>query len=80
MSGIHISAGEARAVYERIASLRGLKMDDLTSERRSHCLVEARWVIMRELRNKGASLPQIGRLMGLHHSTVLHGLKRESHG
>lgn len=75
MSHIHISAGEARIVYERIARLRGLKVDDLTSEKRSKSLVEARWVIMRELRRQGASLPQIGRLMGLHHSTVLHGLR-----
>lgn len=80
MSPVHISAAEARAVYERIAQVTGLTVDDLTSERRGHGITEARWVIMRDLQRKGATAAQIGRLMGMNHSSVLHGLKRLAQG
>jgi len=38
---------------------------------------QAKWTAMRALRDQGASLPTIGRALGMrHHQPVVHGLRR----
>lgn len=64
----------AREIYEQVGDAMNIGFLDLTSESRATHIARARYLIMRLLRNEGASLPTIGRLMSLHHCTVLNGL------
>jgi chromosomal replication initiation ATPase DnaA len=65
---------QARAIYERVADVFNLTVDKLTSDSRAREIAHARYLVMRLLRDDGASLCTIGRLMDKHHTTVLHGL------
>lgn len=67
----------AAAVLDQVAREAGLRAEDLTGDRRGPAEVSrARWVAMRLLRDRGMSLPTIGRAMRCDHSTVKHGLRR----
>lgn len=44
----------------------------LLSKRRNALLVEKRKLIAKELREKGLSYPQIGKLLNRHHTTIMH--------
>lgn len=72
----HIATREAAAVYDRVASVTGIRLDDLLSDRRSAEIARGRYIIMRMLRDMGGSLPEIGRVMQMHHTSVLTGLSR----
>lgn len=72
----HIATREAAAVYDRVASITGVKLDDLLSDRKAAPICRGRWIVMRTLRDMGGSLPEIGRVMQMHHTSVLTGLSR----
>ena len=65
-----------REIIARVAKLHDVDPDDITGPSRHAELCEARFCIMRELRDKGWSTPRIGRLLNRDHSTVVHGLRR----
>jgi chromosomal replication initiation ATPase DnaA len=48
----------------------------IKSKRHAH-IVTVRYEIFYALRGTGMSLPQIGDLCGRHHTTILHGIKRQ---
>lgn len=51
--------------------------DDLYSRRRWSLLVRARWMLAYLLiENHGWSQPRVGKLLGLHHTSVLHGYRQ----
>lgn len=43
---------------------------------RSRSVIRGRWEIMRRARARGMSLPEIGRALGMHHTSVLHALRK----
>lgn len=47
----------------------------ISYDKRPH-VVRARWEVYKALRDAGMSTPQIGRIVGRDHTTILHGLKR----
>lgn len=54
----------------------GVAWRSLTEKRNHKHLVRARWQAFKVFRDAGYSLPEIGRVFGKDHTTVLHGLKR----
>ncbi len=64
-------------IVKRAARIIGCTMPQLKGPSRDGRLVRARWAVMYAMRQRGKSLPQIGRdLGGRDHTTVIHGLKR----
>jgi len=50
---------------------------DLYSQRRLPMLVRARWLVeYLMIERYGWSQPRVGKLLGLHHTSVLHGYRR----
>lgn len=67
--------------YVRAAAKRHqVAARDILSADRSHSTVVARNEVMRRLRADNWTLKQIGRALGRHHSTVIHGLRAETPG
>ena len=62
-------------VTERVSEEYKFTVKELRGPGRSHCFSEPRRVIWSELKQRGYSLPQIGRFFGRDHTTILHGLK-----
>lgn len=65
-----------RAIILEVAQRHGIDPADLHSPNRSAPLCRARWEAMRLLRDRGLSLPRIGRMLNRDHKTVMHGLRR----
>lgn len=63
-------------VLPQIAAFYGLTPDDIRGASRLPHIVRARWNVGLVLRDRGLSLPAIGRLVNRHHTAVLHGLRR----
>lgn len=53
---------------------------DVASENRRPDIVRARWAAMADLRGRGLGLAEIGRALGMDHTTVRHGLTRHDAG
>lgn len=58
------------------AANHGTTINRVMGQSRSRPEVQARWEVMRRLRDDGFSLPQIGAWMDRDHSTVLYGIRR----
>ncbi|GAA0729940.1 helix-turn-helix domain-containing protein [Sphingomonas japonica] len=71
-----ITTAQANSVYQQVADAAGMELDKLLSESKQPSVCRIRYIVMRALRDAGASLTNIGRLMLLDHSTVLSGLSR----
>lgn len=67
--------GWKAVLYDVCVEHRVMISDVMAKDKRPHIL-ECRWEVIRRLRADGASLPDIGRRLGLHHTTVLHALRR----
>jgi len=65
--GVHVAA-EA----EEIVAAAGMTMADLRAPSRKREIVEVRRIVAIYLRQRGCSLPEIGRVLSRDHSTVLH--------
>ena len=65
------------AIHSIVAQSYGVSLDELLSRDRHKTLVEARQVVMWFLRERGYSLPEIGRLVGgRDHTTVMAALAK----
>jgi chromosomal replication initiation ATPase DnaA len=63
-------------ILERASRVTGYSVADITGPRRDRPLAYTRFAIMDCLRAQGLSLPQIGRVVHRHHTTVLDGLRQ----
>jgi len=71
-------AGRPKAVCEAVqiaARTHNLAPERILARSHERQPVAARRDVATHLRGRGYSLPQIGRALGLHHSTVLHYLQ-----
>ena len=66
---------ELGAIANRVAADRGMEISEILNRSRHRDVSEARQEAMRQQHEAGFSLPQIGRFWGLHHTTVLHGVR-----
>lgn len=64
-----------QALVEEVARYFGTTVTAMRGSTRPHHLVSARWVAAFLLRRQGLSLPQIGRILGRNHTTIIHGLQ-----
>lgn len=65
----------ARRIAQDVAAKHSVDVNAMLSKSRTPRLVQARQAMMWRLRNETTwSLPRIGRLMGIDHSTVCHGV------
>ncbi len=64
-----------RAIKAAANAIR-IEPADLISPLRTPRLVRARWAVMMAMRNRGVSLPRIGRRFGRDHSTVIYGIQQ----
>ena len=60
---------------EEIATQHGVSVERLMSRSRKRDVVQARWEVFERLSERRWSLPQISRRWGMHHTSVLHGLR-----
>jgi chromosomal replication initiation ATPase DnaA len=65
------------AIIKEVADRHLVSVSDVLNERYSEPAVAARTEASRILRAGGLSLPSIGRIFRLHHTTILHYLRRE---
>lgn len=62
-----------------VCQRRGVTLEELCGRGRSRAVVQARheaWLALREDPERCFSLPEIGRLFGVDHTTVLAGLRK----
>ena len=64
------------ALITRCADLTGLSEADILGRSRDPRLVRCRWAVALAMRWRGESLPQIGRALNKHHTSVLNGIWR----
>lgn len=64
-----------RDIAAEVAAEYGMTVADLKRRSRCHWISHTRQEAMRRMFDAGYSLPQIGRLFGLDHTTVLHGVR-----
>ncbi len=68
---------DTRAIVRAVAASHGLSVSAMLAPNRCRRRVLVRWEAMFRLRVIGLSLPEIGQALGgLHHTTVLTGLRR----
>jgi chromosomal replication initiation ATPase DnaA len=66
----------AREIVERVAQARGVTVRELYGSSRVGRVARARQAAMLALHQTGRySLSEIGRLLGRHHTSVMHGVK-----
>lgn len=65
-----------QSVLQAVANRHRLTIDDIKGPSRKAYICRARWDAMRLLRDRGLSLPSIGRMLNRDHTTVVHGLRR----
>lgn len=58
------------AIVKRVAELFGVKYQYILSGSSVRAVAHARHDVIRQLRQRGNTLSQIGRWLGLHHTTV----------
>lgn len=75
MTYLVVPASVVRGMKAQVAAALDVDPEDLTGPSRQMNINVARWTAMRALRDRGASLPQIGRVFDRHHSTVIHALR-----
>lgn len=64
-------------ILNRAADFFGVPLTDLTGRSRSAKIALPRQIVMYVMREEiGASLPQIGQILGRDHTTVMHGIER----
>ena len=64
------------AAVEKVAETLKISKDDILNRVKSPLAIKARTVISKHLRNEyGYSYPQIGRMFGMHHSTIMYYVK-----
>ncbi len=63
-------------ILASVAMLHLMTPTQLLERRRHHSLIEARRDVILALYRRGATVSQIGRVLGLHHTTVIHHLDR----
>lgn len=68
--------GDFAAVVQAVARAWDVTPADILSSSKAGGLPRARWAVMHILRRRGTPLAEIGRLMGMDHSSVMHGLHR----
>ena len=61
-----------------VANRAGITEADILGQSRLRKITEHRQFVMYLAHKRGMSLPQIGRIMGRHHTTVLHGVRAEA--
>ncbi len=68
----------AKKIIAQVAALHGLSVREVLSNRRNRPVVEARFDAIKAVADirPDMSLPQIGRLFGRDHTTILHALRR----
>lgn len=64
------------SLVQRAADLYGVAVADITAGNRTPQVTKARQAAAWILREQELSLPQIGRILGLHHTTVLHACRK----
>lgn len=68
---------EPAEILNEVASKFGLSVEELLERKRTSELVEARWLAIFRLRDElGLSFSEICHILGLGHSTVMHGYKK----
>jgi chromosomal replication initiation ATPase DnaA len=73
--GINLGAGTAAAIVRAMSQRTGVPEADLVSGgRKSRKIAHVRWLVMREMRDRRASLPTIARHLRMNHSSVHNGL------
>lgn len=71
----------ALQVIDDVASEAGLTREQLLSESRAKLLARARWCVFWRLKTQhGLGPKRIGRVFGLHHTSVIHGIQRHEAG
>lgn len=66
----------AKDILRRVCSVFDVEKSDILRDVRHREAVRARWVAMYAIQHiLGYSYPQIGRIMGKDHTTVMHGIK-----
>ena len=63
---------------EDIAAAHEVSYGEVIGDRHDYPIVRARWAVYAGLRDRGWSLPKIGRRLRKHHTTVLYGLRRHA--
>lgn len=66
-----------RKIVEAVAYETGIPAKKITSQDRTALVSRARQIVMYEARQSGLSYPQIGKALGLDHTTVRHGVFKE---
>lgn len=61
-----------------VAKCAGITEADILGPSRLRKITEPRQFVMYLAHKRGMSLPQIGRIMGRHRTTVLHGIRAEA--
>lgn len=69
----------ARLLADTIATSNGSSLSQIREQCRLKSIVQVRRRIVRAMRKQGYSLPQIGRVIDRHHTTVLHLLTQEGY-
>lgn len=59
----------------QIGARHGLTREEMMARTRATRIAHARWEVFEALSARGWSLPRIGRVWNMHHTTVLHGLR-----
>lgn len=65
----------ARSVIASTAQLHGISWLQLMGESRRPEIVACRWDCIQRLHNGGMGYSAIGRVLGIHHTTVLHAVR-----
>ena len=63
-------------IIESVAMLHLMTSEQLLARRRHPHLVKARCDVILALYRRGVTVSEIGRVLGFHHSTVIHHLDR----
>lgn len=58
-----------------IARVFGYSITELRGSCRDRRLTQVRWIAAATLRDRNLSLPQIGRVLNRHHTSILYGLR-----
>lgn len=68
-----------REIAKEVADLSGLSANWILSKRKTpRKLIEARWLVWAIAHRAGLSYPEIGRVTGHDHTTVMHGVQQEA--
>lgn len=85
LNGLHFPAGwsadtprqKRMRVIQRVANAHDVDVADIMGRDRTRAVSRARWEAIATIRQRfGDSMPMIGRLFGLDHTSVLHALRR----